>query len=59
MGVVIKFLTGFITKYFTTVVIEKIVIILLGALVKKTDSKVDDELYNAVFNKTTESEVEK
>ena len=52
MGYIIKFFTGFITKYFTTVVVEKIVIILLRNLVKRTDSKVDDELFEAVFEKT-------
>lgn len=51
MSFAIRFLTGFITKFFTTIAIEKIVIILLGALVKATDSKVDDELFEAVFNK--------
>lgn len=52
MGIVLKFITGFITKHLTTVVIEKIVIIFLKALVKRTDSKVDDEVFEAVFGKT-------
>lgn len=52
MNFFIKFATGFIAKYFTTIAIEKIVVILLGALVKRTESKVDDELFNAVFKKT-------
>ncbi len=58
MSVIIKFFTGFIARYFTTAVLEKIVIILLGALVKKTDSKVDDELFEAVFEKTKENKDE-
>lgn len=53
MSIVLKFITGFITKHFTTVVIEKIVIIFLKALVKRTDSKVDDEVFKAVFGKTS------
>lgn len=52
MNFIIKFITSFMLKYFTTVALEKVVIIILGALVKKTESKVDDELYNAVFKKT-------
>lgn len=54
MNFFIKFATGFIAKYFTTMAIEKIVIILLGALVKRTESRVDDELFKAVFNKTSD-----
>lgn len=52
MNVVIKFLKYFICKYFGTIAIEKIIVILLGELVKRTDSKVDDELFKAVFNQT-------
>lgn len=59
MGVVLKFITGFITKYFTTVAIEKIVIILLGALVKRTESDIDDKIYNEVFGKTSLEEKSK
>ena len=54
MNVVIKFLKYFICKWFGTVAIEKIVIILLKELVKRTDSKVDDEVYKAIFDKTAE-----
>ena len=54
MNVVIKFLKYFICKWFGTVAIEKIVIILLKELVKRTDSKVDDEIFKAIFEKTTE-----
>lgn len=52
MGVVLKFLKYFICKWFGTVAIEKIVIILLKELVKRTDSKVDDEVFKAIFDKT-------
>lgn len=54
MNVVLKFLKYFICKWFGTVAIEKIVIILLKELVKRTDSKVDDEVFKAIFDKTTE-----
>lgn len=54
MNVVIKFLKYFICKWFGTIAIEKIVIILLRELVKRTDSKVDDEVFKAIFDKTAE-----
>ena len=54
MNVVLKFLKYFICKWFGTIAIEKIVIILLRELVKRTDSKVDDEVYKAIFDKTAE-----
>lgn len=54
VNVIIKFLKFFICKWFGTVAVEKIVIILLKELVKRTDSKVDDEIFEAVFNKTSE-----
>ena len=54
MNVVIKFLKYFICKWFGTIAIEKIVIILLRELVKRTDSKVDDEIFKAILEKTTE-----
>ena len=56
MNVVLKFLKYFICKWFGTVAIEKIVIILLKELVKRTDSKVDDEIFKAIFEKTAEGE---
>lgn len=55
MNVIIKFLKYFICKWFGTIAVEKIVIILLGELVKRTDSKVDDEIYQVVFKKTETS----
>lgn len=54
VNVIIKFLKFFIIKYFGTSAVEKIVIILLKELVKRTDSKVDDELFHAVFHNTKE-----
>ena len=54
MAVVLKFIKYFICKWFGTVAIEKIVIILLKELVKRTDSKVDDEVFKAIFDKTAE-----
>ncbi|WP_177160212.1 hypothetical protein [uncultured Fusobacterium sp.] len=55
MNVIIKFLKYFICKWFGTIAVEKIVIILLGELVKRTDSKIDDEIYQEVFKKTETS----
>lgn len=54
VNIIIKFIKFFIVKYFGTAAVEKIVLILLKELVKRTDSKVDDELYEAVFGKTNE-----
>ena len=53
-SVVIKFLKFFIIKYFGTATVEKIVIIGLRELVKRTDSKVDDQIFHAVFHNTKE-----
>ena len=47
--VVLKFVKYFICKWFGTKVLEKIVIIFLEELVKRTDSKLDDKIYKAVF----------
>lgn len=54
MAVVLKFLKYFVGKWLGTLAIEKIVIILLKELVKRTDSKVDDEIFKAIFDKTAE-----
>lgn len=56
INLVIKFLKSFILKYFGAVAIEKIVIILLGELVKSTESDVDDRIYNEVFGKINAGE---
>ena len=55
MNFAVTFITGFIIKWFTGPAIEKIVLILLKKLVEFTDSKVDDDIYKAVFEKTKES----
>ena len=49
LDMVIKFVKYFICKCFATRVIERIVILLLEELVKRTDSKLDDRIYQAVF----------
>lgn len=51
MHLIISILKSIVTKYITAAVLEKIVIWGLGVLVKKTDSKADDELYEIVFGK--------
>lgn len=56
MNCIIKFFTAFITKHFTSKIIEKIVIIFLGELVKRTDSDIDDKVYDVVFGKTKSEE---
>lgn len=56
INLVIKFLKPFILKYFGAVAIEKIVIILIRELVKSTESKVDDEIYQALFGKINDEE---
>lgn len=53
MTFILTFIKNFVLKYFSSIALEKIVIILLGALVKRTDSKIDDELFKAVFGKTS------
>ena len=47
--VVLKFVKYFVCKWFGTKVLERIVIIFLEELVKRTDSKLDDKIYKAVF----------
>lgn len=54
INILIKFIKSFILKYFGAIAIEKIVIILIRELVKSTESKVDDEVYEAVFGKISE-----
>lgn len=50
-GALIKFVKGFVVRYLGTEVLEKLLIILLKAVVDRTDSKIDDKIYNAVFDK--------
>lgn len=55
MNIILSFLTGFIVKYFSGPAIEKVVLILLKKLVETTESKIDNEIYNALFNKIESS----
>lgn len=54
INILIKFIKSFVLKYFGAVAVEKIVIILIRELVKSTESKVDDEIYEAIFGKISE-----
>lgn len=49
--IVIKFLKYFICKWLGTKAVEKVLIITLGELVKRTDSDIDDKIYEAIFGK--------
>lgn len=49
MNAILAFFQMMIIKYFSTAVLERIVIWGLGVLVKKTKSNADDELYEIVF----------
>ena len=51
-GMIINFLKNFFIKYLGTLVLEKILILLLEELVKRTDSDIDDKIYKIVFEKT-------
>ena len=51
MNLIVSFIKKFICKYLGTVVIEKIIIILLEELVKRTESKIDDKIYKAIFER--------
>lgn len=53
-GAIIKFFKNFIIKHFGTLVLEKIAILLLGELVKRTDSDIDNKIYKIVFEKVGE-----
>ena len=55
-GIIVNFIKFFICKWIGTTAVEKIVIVLLKELVKRTDSKVDDEIYEAIFGKIDENE---
>ena len=51
-GMIINFLKNFLIKYLGTLVLEKVVILLLEELVKRTDSDIDDKIYKIVFEKS-------
>lgn len=48
-GMIINFLKNFLIKYLGTLVLEKILILLLEELVKRTDSDIDDKIYKIIF----------
>lgn len=51
MKLIVTFIKNFVCKYLGTVVIEKIIIILLEELVKRTESKIDDKIYKLIFER--------
>lgn len=51
MKLIVKFIKNFLCKYLGTVVIERIIIILLEELVKRSESKIDDKIYETVFER--------
>lgn len=51
MHILMTVFKSILAKYCTAAILEKVVIWGLGVLVKKTESKVDDELYEIVFEK--------
>ncbi len=51
MKLIVTFVKNFLCKYLGTVVIERIIIILLEELVKRSESKIDDKIYKAVFER--------
>ena len=57
--IVAKFLKYFISRWFGTKAMEKVVITALGELVKRTESKIDDKIYEAVFGKLEEEKNDK
>lgn len=46
----LKFIKYFVCKWFGTTVLEKIVIILLEELVRRTENQLDNRIYEAIFN---------
>lgn len=58
LNMILAFSKKFILKYLGAVAIEKIVIVLLGELVKRTDSDVDDKIYEIVFKQTNKEVVD-
>ena len=57
--IVAKFLKYLISRWFGTKAMEKVVITALGELVKRTESKIDDKIYEAVFGKLEEEKNDK
>lgn len=54
LDMIIKFIKYFVCKWFGTAILEKIVIILLDELVKRTENKLDDRIYDAIFKGKSE-----
>lgn len=50
-AIVVKFFKYFICKWLGTKAVEKVLIITLGELVKRTDSDIDDKIFEAIFGK--------
>lgn len=46
----LKFIKYFVCKWFGTAVLEKIVIIFLEELVRRTENQLDNRIYEAIFN---------
>lgn len=57
--IVIGYIEKLMCKYLKTEVLEDIVLVLLGNLVRKTSSKIDDEIFAVVFSKVYEESNEK
>lgn len=47
--IVITFIKYFICKWLGTKAMERVLIVTLGELAKRTESKIDDRMYEAVF----------
>lgn len=54
VGILLNFIKYFVCKWFGTAILEKIVIILLDELVKRTENKLDDRIYDAIFKGKSE-----
>lgn len=52
MTVILKFLKYFAAKWLGTIAVEKVVIIFMEELAKRTDSDVDDKIIHAIFHGT-------
>ena len=52
--IAITFIKNFILKYLGTAGLEKILILLLKALVNRTGSKIDDNIFNELFDKVSD-----
>lgn len=55
----IKYIEKFMCKYLGTEVLEGIVLTLLKDLVKRTGSKIDDKIYNVIFESISKEETTK